>query len=113
MASTVIGGAISSAVYTAVEQTTGLGATGLGHGLRLGGSVLAAGTVSADLVRPAINKAGVLAAGTTAAVVGGAAGLLAYGTIKGLEYMGKGAYAYGKTLLAYEPLYEEEKEHKD
>jgi hypothetical protein len=129
VASTVIGGAISSAVYTAVEQTTGLGATGLGHGLRLGGSVLgagvdwlfgrgggvlaAAGTVSADLVRPAINKAGVLAAGTTAAVVGGAAGLLAYGTIKGLEYMGKGAYAYGKTLLAYEPLYEEEKEHKD
>lgn len=129
VASTVIGGAISSAVYTAVQTTGEISGAGLGHGLRLGGSVLgagvdwlfgrgggvvaAAGTVSADLVRPAINKAGVLAAGATAAVVGGAAGLLAYGTIKGLEYMGKGAYTYGKSLLAYEPLAIEEESKKE
>ena len=120
MASTVIGGAVSSAVYTAVQTTGEISGAGLGHGLRLGGSMLGAGVdwlfgrgggvvatagaVGADLVRPAVNKAGVLAAGGTAAVIGGAAGLVAYGTIKGLEYVGTGAYEYAKSLLNYEPL---------
>ncbi len=120
MASTVIGGAVSSAVYTAVQTTGELSGLGLGHGLRLGGSVLgatvdwvfgrgggviaAAGTVGADIVRPAVSKAGIVAAGGTAAVVGGAAGLLAYTTIKGLEYVGGAVYEYGKSLINYEPL---------
>lgn len=120
VASTVIGGAVSSAVYTAVQTTGELSGAGLGHGLRLGGSFLGAGidwafgrggsviatagSVGADIVRPAVNKAGIVAAGGTAAVVGGAAGLLAYGTIKGLEYVGIGIYEYGKSLINYEPL---------
>ncbi len=120
MASTVIGGAVSSAVYTAVQTTGELSGAGLGHGLRLGGSFLGAatdwafgrgggviataGSVGADLVRPAVTKAGVLAAGGTAAVVGSAAGLLAYGTIKGLEYVGGTVYEYGKGLINWEPL---------
>lgn len=131
VASTVIGGAVSSAVYTAVQTTGEISGAGLGHSLRLGGSVLGAGVdwlfgrgggvvatagaVGADLVRPAVNKAGVIAAGGTAAVIGGAAGLMAYGTIKGLEYVGTAAYEYAKGLLAYEPLGElvPEKEHKE
>ncbi len=120
VASTVIGGAVSSAVYTAVQTTGELSGAGLGHGLRLGGSFLGAGidwmfgrggsviatagSVGADLVRPAVNKAGVLAAGGTAAIVGGAAGLLAYTTIKGLEYVGGAVYEYGKSLIKWEPL---------
>ncbi len=132
VASTVIGGAVSSAVYTAVQTTGELSGAGLGHGLRLGGSFLGAatdwafgrgggiiataGSVGADIVRPAVSKAGVLAAGGTAAVVGSAAGLLAYGTIKGLEYMGGALYEYGRSLLNYEPLNiekETEKEHSE
>jgi hypothetical protein len=122
VASTVIGGAVSSAVYTAVQTTGELSGAGMGHGLRLGGSmvgaavdwafggggsvVATAGSISGDLVRPALNKATIIAAGTTAAAVGGAAGLLAYGTITGLEYVVKGLYDYGKGLLNWEPLEE-------
>lgn len=125
VASTVIGGAVSSAVYTAVQTTGEISGAGLGHGLRLGSSVLGtgidwifgrgggvvatAGAVGADIVRPAVSKAGIIAAGGTAAVVGGAAGLLAYGTIKGLEYVATGAYEYAKSLLNYEPLAVEDK----
>ena len=120
MASTVIGGAVSSAVYTAVQTTGELSGAGMGHSLRLGGAMLGsavdwafghgggvittAGAIGGDLVRPVMTKAGVLAAGGAAAVVGGAAGLLAYGTIKGLEYVGLAAYDYGKGLINWEPL---------